>query len=417
MFGIIVKVPSGTRAVVNDVYTDRQPLEVGKDDPVYFLSTERFGLNVSATSTCKEGIEFNITISLKLSLDDGNLKALVADAGASTVKNTVTIRAENRAKQFNIENSVESAIHSVIQTSSFFDLEDVDKTKEAIQKLVDETCKAACLCGVVEACQEYDFTPPDDKLLMAIAAKAGRSIIKEGTNPPQVSYREENLGRVVERFESARRQQEELEIEFVRHAEEIAQHKIRAQYETKIMAIKLDNDLQKAADDLDKAQKMREREKAERNKEILEQNASYDAEYKRRRQENELNLERAELLDKKEIAMLAAEVNQINMERKRLEIATLVLDRERALAEIRSQEIVEVCKQLAVIAKELRIPPADYSGVQTLCVSGGDGSKPIEMLVSLLIDMLSKRMPLNSVPTDPVWGIVGSKAEETTIKQ
>ncbi|NQT13475.1 MAG: hypothetical protein HQ582_12040 [Planctomycetes bacterium] len=433
-----VRVPPGANAVVKDRIESKRPLWVGRDVPVYFLSSDPFLTKFAAEAACRERIIHKVTVQVKLTVLENELAELIANAGDSFVPKIVTVSAENIAGRRKVAGSIAAAIAAYIQSQSFFALQKEDAVKQALQPLLEEQCKDARLAVTIEACSEISHRDPDDTLLAELAAQAGREEVGDGAEK-QVTYKNTELGELVEYFDQARREKRnrelEVQIEIKRtEAENTACiKKLEAENEVEIERTKAEagplleqlrqktiveknnttireqQELYrvKAEEEKGKEQEAEwQKEAIERNSAIKEMNARYQAEYNERRldeemalnkrqQDDELALQKTRLEEEKNLAAARAEVTKAKKEeaemlreKKRLDME-LELEREKKLAELRADEMTKIAAQLGVVVERIKMPVPDYSNVHTLLL-GSQDNKAGDMVATLLMDLLNR---------------------------
>ncbi len=419
-----VAIPAGVKAVVKGRIVTQSPLRVGTDDLVYFVSLVPDVRMISGQAGCKEGVVHKIAVQVKLALQDDELPALLIDAGHSSHPNYVTITAQDRADRYKVPESLRAAIQTYIQSQSLFALQMEDGVKQSLQPLLQALCEEAKLTITIEACTEITYIDPSDTLLAELATRAGKAEIVDDTDVSKVSYADRELGQVVEYFDRMRREQDlrdlearrqkglnDVSIERTRAENEVAiertkaeagpelerlrQKTLIAQTTSKISAQDEENRLKAHEAELRKQEQQWEREAIERNSDLMEMRAQYEAAYKTRRQVEELELHQSRLEAEKTLAGMRAEVARATeveaeaIRRQKQLDAELEIAQARQLATIRADELAQTAQHFGVLVEKIPMPIPDYTGIHTLILGSQDG-KSSDLAPALLMDLLNR---------------------------
>ncbi len=240
----------------------------------------------------------------------------------------------------------------------------------------------------------------------------------------KVSYADRELGQVVEYFDRMRREQDlrdlearrqkglnDVSIERTRAENEVAiertkaeagpelerlrQKTLIAQTTSKISAQDEENRLKAHEAELRKQEQQWEREAIERNSDLMEMRAQYEAAYKTRRQVEELELHQSRLEAEKTLAGMRAEVARATeveaeaIRRQKQLDAELEIAQARQLATIRADELAQTAQHFGVLVEKIPMPIPDYTGIHTLILGSQDG-KSSDLAPALLMDLLNR---------------------------
>jgi hypothetical protein len=419
-----VAIPPGVKAVVKGHVVAQSPLHIGTDDLVYFISLVPYICTITGQAACKEGIAHVVSIQVRLGLLDSELDALLLDAGHSSYPKFVTITAQDRAERYKVPESLRAATQTFIQGQSFFALQREDHVKSALHPLLQAICQLARLDITIEACTSTTQAAPSEAQLAELATRAGKTVTVDEDGTPRVEYVNHELGQVVDYFDMAQREQavrdvearrqqglNDVAIERTKAENEVAIERTRAeagpeleklrrttlieQTTSKIRALDEENRLKAHEAELRKQEQLWESEAIKRNNDLMEMRAQYEAAYKRRRQDEDIDLRTSRLEARKSLAgkkaeLLTATVAEQEIIRREKQLdAELEIERERQLMAIRADEFAKMSQYVGALLEKVEIPVPNYGNVHTL-VLGANGNQSSDLMTTLLMELLNR---------------------------
>lgn len=394
-----IKTEPGFLVAVDGELVNDRPLYVGGKQSIHFISFAPTFVQVSRKAFCHEGVPVEMTATLRLELNPNDLEEILLNAGHRTYKAPARVSAQTVAEQGKLSDSLAASLETFIRKSRFFDLlRKQQQTQIDLNQLLQKMCERPRLEVV-----SLEATPaqPDEKLLADLAARAGLSETVSDSARTR-SYKEAELGAIVEYFLDANRQRELLKAqdglakaEGERAIVEAQQQIIKARTDLKIVEAEAEHRKTKRQVELDQEESTWTEAAMRRNATVKETNAAFEFEYKKKRAAEAKELSRNEA----DLAYAKEEAAATLRKGKRAELDELELYREQEFMRLRIEEKRQLNEALITVLQQVKeMPIPDYRGIGTLILGEGVSQDPMKSLVAALLTKLTEALVVIAAP-------------------